>query len=143
MGDDLLVHPVAAVLAGVIRPVGGDPVGRNEGAVDDHERMPGLTRRGQCAVQPVGTGGQQRDGLARIPLGRGGAHPEPRGQFSGALTLAQVNQHEQGLPTRVQRMWARHRALLLRRVMPVVPAPVVAQCWRGSPRQAQLAQLLA
>ena len=40
-------------------------------------------------------------------------------------------------------MWARHRALLLRRVVPVVPAPVVAQCWRGSPRQAQLARLLA
>ncbi len=40
-------------------------------------------------------------------------------------------------------MWARHRALLLRRVVPVVPAPVVAQCWRGIPRQAQLARLLA
>jgi hypothetical protein len=40
-------------------------------------------------------------------------------------------------------MWARHRALLLRRVIPTVPAPVVAQCWRGTPRQAQLARLLA
>jgi hypothetical protein len=40
-------------------------------------------------------------------------------------------------------MWARHRALLLRRVIPAVPAPVVAQCWRGTPRQAQLARLLA
>ena len=42
-----------------------------------------------------------------------------------------------------RRMWARHRALLLRRVVPVVPAPVVAQCWRGPARQAQLARLLA
>jgi hypothetical protein len=42
-----------------------------------------------------------------------------------------------------RRMWARHRALLIRRVVPVVPAPVVAQCWRGTPRQAQLARLLA
>jgi hypothetical protein len=25
----------------------------------------------------------------------------------------------------------------------MVPAPVVAQCWRGTPRQAQLARLLA
>ena len=33
-------------------------------------------------------------------------------------------------------MWVRHRALLLRRVVPTVPAPVVAQCWRGTPRQA-------
>ena len=40
-------------------------------------------------------------------------------------------------------MWARHRALLLRRVVPTVPAPVVAQCWRETPRQAQLARLLA
>jgi len=40
-------------------------------------------------------------------------------------------------------MWARHRALLLRRVIPAVPAPVLAQCWRGTPRQAQLARLLA
>ena len=40
-------------------------------------------------------------------------------------------------------MWARHRALLLRRVVPAVPSPVVAQCWRGAPRQAQLARLLA
>jgi hypothetical protein len=40
-------------------------------------------------------------------------------------------------------MWARHRALLLRRVVPTVPAPVLAQCWRGTPRQAQLARLLA
>jgi hypothetical protein len=39
-------------------------------------------------------------------------------------------------------MWARHRALLLRRVVPTVPASVVAQCWRGTPRQAQLARLL-
>ena len=40
-------------------------------------------------------------------------------------------------------MWARHRALLLRRVVPTVPSPVVAQCWRGTPRQAQMARLLA
>jgi len=39
--------------------------------------------------------------------------------------------------------WARHRALLLRRVIPTVPAPVVAQCWRGTSRQAQLSRLLA
>jgi hypothetical protein len=42
-----------------------------------------------------------------------------------------------------RRMWARHRALLLRRVVPVVPAPIVARCWRGTARQAQLARLLA
>ena len=53
---------------------------------------------------------------------------------SGALIAAERSE---------RRMWARHRALLLRRVVPTVPAPVIAQCWRGTPRQAQLARLLA
>src|SRR5689334_9804167 len=42
-----------------------------------------------------------------------------------------------------RRLWARHRALLLRREIPTVPAAVVAQSWRGSRRQVQLARLLA
>ena len=53
---------------------------------------------------------------------------------SGALIAAERGE---------RRMWARHRALLLRRTVPVVPAPVVAQSWRGTSRQAQLARLLA
>ncbi len=40
-------------------------------------------------------------------------------------------------------MWARHRALLVRREVPVAPAPVVAQSWRGTSRQALLARLLS
>jgi hypothetical protein len=39
-------------------------------------------------------------------------------------------------------MWARHRALLERREVPTTPTPVVAQTWRGGPRQALLARLL-
>ena len=42
-----------------------------------------------------------------------------------------------------RRMWARHRALLALREVPTVPAPVVAQSWRGGGRQALLARLLA
>lgn len=42
-----------------------------------------------------------------------------------------------------RRLWARHRALLARRMVPVVPAPVLAQSWRGGGRQALLARLLA
>jgi hypothetical protein len=53
---------------------------------------------------------------------------------SGALIAAERSE---------RLMWARHRALLLRRVVPTVPAPVLAQCWRGTSRQAQLARLLA
>lgn len=42
-----------------------------------------------------------------------------------------------------RRMWARHRALLELREVPTVPAPVVAQAWRGGGRRARLARLLA
>lgn len=41
-----------------------------------------------------------------------------------------------------RRMWARHRALLVARAVPTVPAPVVAQAWRGGGRQVLLAKLL-
>lgn len=41
-----------------------------------------------------------------------------------------------------RRMWARHRALLMARIAPTAPAPVVAQAWRGGGRQALLARLL-
>jgi hypothetical protein len=41
-----------------------------------------------------------------------------------------------------RRMWARHRALLTAREVPTVPAPVVAQAWRGGGRQALLSRLL-
>ncbi|HEU5384279.1 MAG TPA: hypothetical protein VFV73_00085 [Streptosporangiaceae bacterium] len=47
------------------------------------------------------------------------------------------------MAVRKRRMWARHRALLLRRIVPTVPAPVVAQCWRETSRRAQLARILA
>jgi hypothetical protein len=41
-----------------------------------------------------------------------------------------------------RRQWARHRALLARREVPRVPAPVLAQAWRGGNRQALLSRLL-
>ena len=41
-----------------------------------------------------------------------------------------------------RRQWARHRALLARREVPCVPAPVLAQAWRGENRQALLSRLL-
>jgi hypothetical protein len=41
-----------------------------------------------------------------------------------------------------RRIWARHRALLALREVPTVPAPVVAQSWRGAGRQVLLARLL-
>jgi hypothetical protein len=41
-----------------------------------------------------------------------------------------------------RRMWARHRALLAARVVPTVPAAVIAQTWRGGGRQAMLSRLV-
>ena len=41
-----------------------------------------------------------------------------------------------------RRMWARHRSLLIHREVPTVPAPVVAQSWRGTSRQVLLGRLL-
>lgn len=52
---------------------------------------------------------------------------------SGALIAAERSE---------RRMWARHRAFLATRVVPTVPAGVVAQIWRGGSRQAMLSRLL-
>ncbi len=40
-------------------------------------------------------------------------------------------------------MWALHAGYLELEIVPTVPAPVLAEAWRGGPRQARLAQLLA
>ena len=40
-------------------------------------------------------------------------------------------------------MWLRHSALTEQDVIPTVPAPVLAEAWRGGPRQARLANALA
>jgi hypothetical protein len=53
---------------------------------------------------------------------------------TGALVAAERND---------RRMWALHAGFLAEDVVPVVPAPVLAEAWRGGPRQASLARLLA
>lgn len=42
-----------------------------------------------------------------------------------------------------RRMWALHAGYLADDLVPVVPAPVLAQAWRGGARQASLSRLLA
>src|SRR5262245_55033014 len=42
-----------------------------------------------------------------------------------------------------RRMWALHAAFLAEEVVPTVPAPVLAEAWRGGSRQANLSRLLA
>jgi len=53
---------------------------------------------------------------------------------TGALVAADRNN---------RRMWALHAGFLAEEVVPVVPAPVLAEAWRGGSRQASLARLLA
>ena len=40
-------------------------------------------------------------------------------------------------------MWALHAGFLAEEVSPCVPAPVLAEAWRGGPRQANVVRLLA
>lgn len=53
---------------------------------------------------------------------------------TGALVAGEQND---------RRMWALHAGFLAEEVAPVVPAPVLAEAWRGGARQASLSRLLA
>jgi hypothetical protein len=53
---------------------------------------------------------------------------------TGALLAAERND---------RRLWALHAGFLAEEVLPTVPAPVLAQAWRGGTRQASLSRLLA
>ena len=52
---------------------------------------------------------------------------------SGALVAGERND---------RRMWALHLGFIAEEVVPVVPAPVLSQAWRGGARQASLARML-
>lgn len=52
---------------------------------------------------------------------------------TGALIAAERND---------RRMWSLHQGLVAHEVVPVVPAPVLAEAWRGGPRQANLVRML-
>jgi hypothetical protein len=52
---------------------------------------------------------------------------------TGALLAAERNN---------RKMWQLHAGLIAEEIVPVVPAPVLAQAWRGGARQASLARLL-
>ncbi len=53
---------------------------------------------------------------------------------TGALIAAERND---------RRMWALHAGFLAEEILPVVPAPVLAEAWRGGARQASLARVMA
>jgi hypothetical protein len=52
---------------------------------------------------------------------------------TGALVAAERNN---------RKMWELHAGLIAEEVVPVVPAPVLAQAWRSGARQASLARVL-
>ncbi len=52
---------------------------------------------------------------------------------TGALVAAERNNRQ---------MWALHAGYLAEEVIPTVPAPVLAEAWRGGSRQASLSRLL-
>jgi hypothetical protein len=53
---------------------------------------------------------------------------------TGALLAAERND---------RRMWALHAGFLAEEIVPTVPAPVLAQAWRGGAKQTSLSRLLA
>lgn len=53
---------------------------------------------------------------------------------AGALVAAERNDRA---------MWALHAGFLAEEIVPTVPAPVLAQAWRGGGRRASLSRLLA
>jgi hypothetical protein len=93
---------VLFVLAGVERPVRGDPVDRDERPVEDHvgvtcpfsvpDRLAELRRPGR----------EELDDLIDVPPRRGPADPEPGGEIVERLPFAQVGEDEQGLLARVE-----------------------------------------
>jgi hypothetical protein len=52
---------------------------------------------------------------------------------TGALVAAERNKRQ---------MWALHAGYLAEEIIPTVPAPVLAEAWRGGSRQASLSRLL-
>lgn len=106
-GDDLHVHPVPPVFLRVVRLVGGNAVGGDQRAVEDHEP---LRQQGpQRGVQARGVLGEDLDGLVDISAGCRGGDAEPGSYLGECLVLAQMSQGKERLaeatepsPRRVQ-----------------------------------------
>jgi hypothetical protein len=92
IGEDLDVHAVAFVFPGVVRGVGGDAVDRQQGAVEDDERL--RPNRRHRLVQGRGEG---LDGFTYVAVRGRDPDAEPGGELGVSVTAPQVGQGEQGL----------------------------------------------
>lgn len=93
--EDLHLHAVAFVLPRVVRRVDGDLVDRQQGAVQDHERLlPGRLHR---LVQGRREDTQGFDRLASVPVNGRDTDPEPRGGLGIGVTAPQMGEGKQGL----------------------------------------------
>ena len=101
-GDDLQVHPVLLVLAGVEGPVRGDPVDRDQGPVQDDVGVPGLLRVPDRLAELRRPGREQGHGLFHVSPGRRGADREPGRELGERLAFAQVGQDQKRLLPGVQ-----------------------------------------
>jgi hypothetical protein len=80
IGQDLHVHPVFLVLAGVEGAVRGDAVDEQQGAVQQHECL--RRCRTGCLLEGWGKCGQELDGLGDVPVGGRGADAEPAASWA-------------------------------------------------------------
>ena len=86
-----------AVLAGEVRPVGLDPVGADQGAVQHQVVQPVLLGLAQCLAELGRAGRQQRHRLLHVSPRGSRRYPEAGTELGVGLALAQVDQHQQGL----------------------------------------------
>lgn len=97
------------------------------GVVGAGPRTPNRTRAGR-GVDPGSGPSRPRRWLQALGVVAGVTYD------SGVLIAGKRND---------RRMWALHVGFMAEEVIPVVPAPVLAGVWRGGPRQASLARMLA
>lgn len=90
--------PGRAGEAHVVRPVGGDPVDGQQGAVEDYERFACRGAGGHGKVG--GERSQDLHGLGDVPVDGCDADSEPGREPGVGVSAAQVREHEQGLPVR-------------------------------------------
>lgn len=100
IGQDLHVHPMLLVLAGVEGAARGDAVNRQQGAVQQHERLVDAVRA--RFRESRGERGQELDGLGDVPVGRRGADAETGCELGVRMAVAKVREGEQSLPARAQ-----------------------------------------